>query len=264
MAASFGYLKEDIQSDFLHFEDVPVPQGRMVAATTGTPWKKPSNIYDLSVFCTPSNQYDLSSCVGNAVADAVEILDAVQGKPVVQLSRLFVYAMARILHQKLHEDKGTYISTAFEVLSRFGICSEEVWPYDTSKVFVVPSLKAERDARAHKISAYYKITSKGKDRIPQILRALENKCPVVFGTLVATDLGSHVGEDVVRIPSSSNIGGGHAMVVVGYSPEKRAFLVKNSWGTGFGKDGFAFFDEEYLCWDETWDMWVPFGGYTDG
>lgn len=252
----FGYLR-DITTEYTPFEGAEVFQKRVGASEVSTA------TYDLRPYCTPSNQASLSACAGNATADAVEILDAVAGKPVVQLSRLFVYSMSRILHQQLHLDEGTYIASCFEVLSRFGVCSEERWPYDTSKVFVAPSLKAERDARAHKIHSYYKVTAKGRDRMPQILSALANNCPVVFGTLVSRELSGHQGDAVVGIPQG-DIAGGHAMIIVGYDPTKKAFIIKNSWGSSWGMDGFAYFSEDYICWDETWDMWVPFGGYTDG
>jgi hypothetical protein len=33
--------------------------------------------------------------------------------------------------------------------------------------------------------------------------------------------------------------GGHAICVVGYDDDKRHWIVKNSWGTGWGEDGFG-------------------------
>lgn len=244
----YGY-RRDITEVFTPFEGAGVFKANTVGADL-----------DLRRFTTPSNQYSLNACAGNATADAVEILEAVHGKTATQLSRLYVYSMARILHQDLHRDEGTYIATCFEVLSRFGICAETYWPYDESKVFVAPSLRAERDARAHKIHSYYRITALGKDRIPQIKQALANQCPVVFGTLVARDLGNHRGDAVLSIPQGE-IGGGHAMIIVGYDAGRGAFIIKNSWGQNWGMDGFAYFSEDYLTWNETWDLWVPFAGY---
>jgi len=37
---------------------------------------------------------------------------------------------------------------------------------------------------------------------------------------------------------SGNIVGAHAVSVIGYSDDKQAWLCKNSWGTGWGEDGF--------------------------
>jgi C1A family cysteine protease len=39
--------------------------------------------------------------------------------------------------------------------------------------------------------------------------------------------------------------GGHAICVVGYTKDKR-FIVRNSWGTNWGDDGFAYASEAYI------------------
>lgn len=213
----FGYQR-DITTSYTTFQEAGVFKETI-----------DSDSPDLREHCTSSNQFSLSSCAGNATADAVEVVDSVAGRPRVELSRLFVYAMARTLHQKLGEDNGTYIATCFDVLSRYGICSEEIWPYDESKVFVSPSLKAMREAAGHRIHSYYKITGGGQDRIDQCISALKSKAPVVFGTLVDKEFVNHVGEGIVGIPKG-DIVGGHAMILVGYDAQKKAFILKNSWG----------------------------------
>lgn len=248
----YGYRRDVVTAG------VPFEEGN--AASLFTP--KENGDPDLRRFCTPSNQWSLSSCAGNATADAVEILDAVAGKSRVELSRLFVYANARILHQELHRDEGTYISTCFEVLSRFGVCAEDTWPYEESKVFVSPSLKAMREATGHKIKSYYRIRATGKERVNQCIAALQAYCPVVFGTLVSKNLGSHRGEGILNIPTGSDVGGGHAMILVGHDSARKAFILKNSWGDRWGMNGFAYISEDYIAWGNTWDLWVPYGGYA--
>ena len=37
--------------------------------------------------------------------------------------------------------------------------------------------------------------------------------------------------------------GGHAIALVGYTPDR--FIVRNSWGTGWGDKGFAYASLEY-------------------
>ena len=39
--------------------------------------------------------------------------------------------------------------------------------------------------------------------------------------------------------------GGHAVTVVGYRTDGR-FIVRNSWGTGWGDKGFAYPSEAYI------------------
>jgi C1A family cysteine protease len=218
---------------------------------------------DLRPFCTSTNQYSLSACAGNSTADAVEILDRIDGKPSIELSRLFVYAKARELHQELNKDRGTYISTCFEVLSRFGICSEAAWPYLTEKVHVTPSIKALREATGHKIHSYYRIGTGGHERVDAVITALRAKHPVVFGTLIPTWFGEWRGTSVINHPKDDGpTAGGHAMILVGWDSGKSAFIVKNSWGRAWGDDGFWYMSPEYLAWENTWDLWVPTRGYS--
>ena len=217
---------------------------------------------DLSRFCTDQNQGSLSSCVGNGTVEAVEILNNIAGYKPTPLSRMFVYAMARNEeedsenpgHTMLEKDEGTYIRNAFDVLSRYGVCDEYLWPYLTDKVFTSPSLMAQRQALGHKIHSYYRIDATGNDRLDQIVSALRQNHPVVFGTKVTAAFQKLQGTGKLSLPTDPTIGG-HCMVVVGYMAG--LFLIHNSWGKNWGEEGFCLFRPEYLAWEETQDLWVP-------
>jgi len=217
---------------------------------------------DLSPHATGTNQYWAGSCVGNATADSVEVLNSLQGRPVPQLSRLFVYAMARSYSDFDHDgradynlDEGTHIRLAFRAIKEYGICTEKTWPYDLDKNLLRrPSLRAMREATAHHIQGAYRITETGDARCEAVLRALRAKHPVVFGTTISQSLGSLNDAGPVGIPSDP--GGGHAMLILGYRADK-GFLVKNSWGSGWGENGYFYMTPEYLTWGQTHDLWVP-------
>jgi C1A family cysteine protease len=224
---------------------------------------------DLRAYCTPSDQLHLGACAGNATADSIEVVTAIaeeaqaaqegrEPRPVPQLSRLFVYGMARTLDGSLGTDGGTYLRSCFDAISRFGICEETDWPYDEAQVFVSPSLLAQRKARGRRIHGAYRIDSEGDARLDDIRAALRRKQPVVFGTMLATSFDSYRGGTLPRPVGPMD--GGHAMMIVGCVGDR--FLVKNSWGTSWGERGFAWFSPDYLTWKETWDLWVPPLGYT--
>lgn len=66
--------------------------------------------------------------------------------------------------------------------------------------------------------------------------------------------------DVERQPvPAGQTSGGHAMIVVGYLSGV-GFIVKNSWGIGWGDAGYCIMTPEYLAWSETGDLWVPTKG----
>jgi hypothetical protein len=217
---------------------------------------------DLSGFCVDMNQLRLSSCVGNGTVESVEILNNIAGYKPVPLSREFIYALARNEeedptnpgHTMLEKDGGTYIRNAFDVLSRYGVCDEYLWPYDQSKVFTSPSLMAQRQALGHKIHSYYRIDRTGNDRLDDIISALRQRHPVVFGTMIEQSFEQLTDDTPVGPPKGDTVGG-HCMVVVGYVAGN--FIIKNSWGTGWAAGGFCQMTPDYLAWNQTSDIWVP-------
>lgn len=219
-----------------------------------------NGIIDLRKVCSPiENQRDLSSCVGNGVVGALEMLNISKGRPHVDLSRLFVYYNARLAAGDADRDEGSYIRLAMGTLSSQGTCTEAAWSYDTSKVFFRPTWKAYREAFTHKITSYYRIAGSGQERIDAIKRALEAGHPVVFGMIVDKafqQLGSH---GIVDMPASTRVNpGGHCMVIVGYRDNGATLIVRNSWGTVWGDKGYCYLPAAYLDASDANDFWVPY------
>lgn len=222
---------------------------------------------DMRPSCTSTDQYNINGCAGNAAADSFEILNVLAGNPPVQLSRLFVYSLARNQvdsdgdgKSDLDKDEGTYIRLCFDVIWKYGICREDLpagkggWPYDTSKVHVLPDLMAMRSAVGHKLHSFYRIEETGQSRIDAMLQALRAHHPIVFGTEV--DEAFEDLSDATPWVRTQPSKGGHAMVVVGYI-DGQGFIVKNSWGTGWGVEGFCFMKPDVFLAPETVDLWVP-------
>lgn len=205
---------------------------------------------------TPISLQDAGDCVANATCDAIELLSP---KP-VQLSRRALYFLARLRDGSECQDEGTYVRSAFAVAQGPGIPRESVWPY-SSDLYVRPSIEALQDGYDHRISGYYRITSRGHARGDDVRAAIDMGLPVVFGVEVGKEfLDYDSGESVVwNFPDRSI--GGHAMVIVGYrrNPDgTHSYLVRNSWGTSWGlrsRPGHCWFSERYL-W-EAGDLWVP-------
>jgi C1A family cysteine protease len=217
--------------------------------------KQQTGDIDLSPYCVAMDQYSLESCTGNATCEALEILENISMGNATILSRLFTYAMARILGGNLNTDSGSHVRNCFTSLSDMGVCTEGIWPYDLSLVCVSPSILAQQQAVGHRINGYYRITSTGQQRLDDIDTALYNKLPVVIGTDIGQafrNLAS--GTNGPLSPPSSSVGG-HALVVVGKIGSN--YKIKNSWGTGWGQNGFCLFTPDYLTWSTTDDLWVP-------
>ena len=73
--------------------------------------------------------------------------------------------------------------------------------------------------------------------------------PFVFGFAVYESFESKevAQSGVVPMPKpGERVLGGHAVMAVGYDDEQRNFIVRNSWGSGWGQDGYFLMPYHYL------------------
>jgi C1A family cysteine protease len=202
------------------------------------------------------DQGNASSCVANAILQAVRADHVRQGATAPALgSRLFGYYLSRAYHNETHVDGGTFLRTFFASLVKFGFCPETAWPYELDVLNKMPPADSFRLAFDQKTpTSYSRIMSHGAERILAIKRAIAAGHVVCFGTDIATDFFGDKGEVPIDPPTGMQIAGGHAMAVVSYNGD--VFEICNSWGTGWGADGFCYFTADYLAWDGTWDLWI--------
>ena len=189
------------------------------------------------------DQHDLGSCVGNAIANAYELMVR-QKYPdqFVELSRLFVYYNARELEGDIANDSGAYIRTGLSAVKKWGICTEALWPYYINRFTVKPTPECYADAAKRKITEYYQLAT-----AEDMIETLNNNQPVIIGMSVYESFDRTSKNDpVVAIPDSSDTYlGGHAVTVIGYDLDRQLFLFKNSYGTGWGDGGYGYITFEY-------------------
>jgi C1A family cysteine protease len=125
---------------------------------------------------------------------------------------------------------GGYISsTADWVKSKGGIVTESVYPY-TSGGGNTGTCKTVSGTK-YNISAY---SSCGSDAA--IKSALNQGVPINTGMKVYDDF-RYYKSGVYKHVSGSYLGG-HAVCIVGYDDGGGYWIIKNSWGTGWGESGF--------------------------
>jgi len=229
-----------------------------------------------------SMQSNISSCVANATADATELL-AGRGEtgivtvsslaaaraflnddidPPIQLSRLYLYFLARLSHGEECIDEGTYVRSAFQVLRNQGVCTESAWPYNIANVFVRPPLSALEEGYDHRISQYGRIqVASARYMGEQVRMAIDAGLPVVHGKDVGNEYldAFGVSDDVCVGPPRISLGG-HATVIVGYrrmEDGSHQYLDRNSHGSRYGLrscPGHIWISELYL--GTARDLWV--------
>ena len=228
------------------------------------PYQSSDNAIDLRQYTSPRhNQITTNSCVAQSVVKALEIKRIMKhGRDAhSDLSVLSVYYLSRELMNPSNVDKdmGTFVSLACDVLRRFGVCEETDWPFDKNKIFVPPPWKAMRRAYKNKITSFYRINSKGQDRVEAIITALTAGNPVVYGTAVDKSWYSYNSGEVLK-PVAEPLGY-HATVLLGWDGSN--FIGENSWGTLWGDNGFYKMSPDVISGKNSADFWIIQAGWED-
>jgi len=199
------------------------------------------------------SQYQLGSCASNALTNAYE-LSVIREYPeyFTELSRLFIYYNTRAEYGNVLEDNGMFLRDGLKSLAKFGVCSEKLWPYNSSQVFTQPTVECYNDAEKRKIVKYQRILS-----IYYITQVLNNNKPVVFGMEIYENF-MNLNERIstVTFPSRKEKSiGGHGMCMVGYDLKNKLFLAKNSFGSNWGAGGYCWIPFDYIR-QEAYDIWT--------
>lgn len=203
---------------------------------------------DLREHCSEvENQFTLGSCTANAAAGALEYLEIMDGtadQNFDNFSRLFIYYNMRVIQGTPNEDTGGTLRDTIKTLAEHGACDELIWPYEIPHFTIKPGPSCYEDAAKHKISEYHRI-----ENLTDLLACLAEGFPVVFGFIVYDSfLGLDVSKTgVLNLPAAGELcHGGHAVCAVGYDMEAKTVLVRNSWGSHWGQDGYFTIPFDYI------------------
>ncbi|MGH7776736.1 MAG: C1 family peptidase [Candidatus Dormibacterales bacterium] len=188
----------------------------------------------------------LGSCTANAIAGALQFLEEKEGEQApVMPSRLFVYYNERSLEGTTSVDSGAQIRDGIKCVAKEGFCPETMWPYDTANFAERPSQGCYQYALKDRISQYLRLTP----TLVPLLTCLASGFPFVFGFTVYESFESNQVRQtgVVELPHpGEQVVGGHAVIACGFDGSQRRFLVRNSWGEGWGMNGYFTMPYEYL------------------
>jgi C1A family cysteine protease len=205
------------------------------------------------------DQGRLGSCTGFSLAGQMEHVWALKppGHKLV-FSPQFIYWNEREEENSIREDSGAYIRDGSKVLAAEGVCLEKTWPYkDTMEEMVrKPSDAAVQEAVNYRVGNYYRIQT-----LDQMLDNLAQGYSFTFGISLydSFQADSVTRTGVVPMPGTREaMIGGHAITAMGYSKRLRLLLIRNSWSTSWGKQGYFFLPFAYIeqgnndLWDDAW------------
>jgi C1A family cysteine protease len=194
---------------------------------------------DLTPQCPPVyDQGQLGSCTANSIGAAVEFEQMKQKLADIFVpARLFIYYNERVMEGTVDSDGGAQIRDGIKSVANQGVCPETEWPYNIAKFKTKPPKKCYVDALKHRVVLYQRATQ----TLNQLRGCLASGYPFVFGFTVYESFESpavaKTGHAPMPAPSEKAIGG-HAVMAAGYDDSKQWFIIRNSWGPGWGMKGY--------------------------
>jgi C1A family cysteine protease len=217
----------------------------VVAAAPPTPTSK-----DLrAAWWQIGDQGATGSCVGWATADALLRWHFVKAKFVSTnevLSPRFIWMAAKETDEftsqptTFIETDGTSLKAALDIARNYGEVRDTILPFSSGKLYQGNDKTFYALAAKLKIASYFNLGRQLQDWRSWIA----NNGPVLVRLDVDATWDKATktkGNMDVYQPNTTR--GGHAVSLVGYTPDR--FIVRNSWGTGWGDKGFGYASVSY-------------------
>jgi C1A family cysteine protease len=152
---------------------------------------------------------------------------------------------------------GGYISDASDYIQDTGLPYEACYPYTHTNGYCGNACSSWQ-LSTYKISSWRWITITSTTALA-LKTALNTYGPLVTTMKVYTDFYSYkykIDSSNIYSYTSGDYEGNHAVLMVGYNDAEQYFIVKNSWGTGWGISGYL-----KIAYSEI-DSVVAFGDWT--
>ena len=193
------------------------------------------------------DQGQTGSCVGWAAADSVLRWHFLQAKKISKsemISPRFIWMAAKETDPftsyptTFIEDSGTYLKAALDIARKFGAVTDSVLPFKSGKLYPNQERQFYAIASRLKIASYYNL----RNNIKKWKEWLARNGPILT-RLNVDDTFYDAPKGKLRKYNKNKTYGGHAIALVGY--DSKGFIVRNSWGTNWGKEGYAHASNSY-------------------
>lgn len=196
-----------------------------------------------------NDQGSTGSCVGWATADSVlrwMFVKAGRLKPNELLSPRFIWMAAKETDEFIKqpttfiEEDGTSLKAALDIARKYGSVRDSILPFTTGQLYPNPAKTFYALAAKLKIASYFNLGN----NLGNWRTWLATKGPILTRLDVdATWDEATENKGILETYQEQTAYGGHAVALVGYTAT--AFIVRNSWGTGWGDKGFAYASWSY-------------------
>ncbi len=190
------------------------------------------------------DQGSTGSCVGWATADSVLRWHLVKSKQLTEADKLsprFHWMAAKETDQFVNrpttfiETDGTSLKASLDVARKFGAVRDKLLPFASGKLYTGDVKTFYAQAAQLKISSYFNL---GRN-LAEWRNWLATQGPILTRLDVdSTWDAAKANKGNLDTYQENATRGGHAVALVGYTPQR--FIVRNSWGTGWGDGGFGY------------------------
>jgi C1A family cysteine protease len=217
------------------------------------------------------DQGTLGSCTANAGVGMVEYFERKAFGRHIDASRLFLYKVTRNL-LRLTGDTGAYLRSTIGAMRLFGVPPEEYWEYDISRFDKEPPAFCYAFASNYQAIKYVRLDKSNLTKqalVDSIKENLSKGIPSMFGFTVYESIEQASADGKIPFPcNTEKVLGGHAIMAVGYDNNLKiknngcgevstgAFLIRNSWGTSWGEQGYGYLPYEYVLQELAVDWWT--------
>lgn len=203
----------------------------------------------------PKDQGPTESCVWQFISNGVYLRGRVQevqgiGPRVARPSVLYGWAMTRLLDQEQDGvpverrqlvNVGCRPRTAFMSAQAHGLIADDRWDFDPADMNVEPPFDADIAGADALLTGYYALGA--EHSFEMMCGALDRGHFPGFAIDAYDNLFDYNGTATYREPRGE-IRGAHMLTAVGFRPDE--ILIWNSWGRGWGDDGYAWFSRELI------------------
>ena len=155
-------------------------------------------------------------------------------------------------------DAGMSFNNGLSILKSKGAATLASFPYDPNDSCTQPSQAVTETAWQYRAESYANIFAvEGTADIGALKALLSVGEPFAVGVPVYSSFyGVTYSHPVVPRPApGETFYGGHALFVVGYDDAVGGFKTVNSWGAGWGRDGYCYLSYDFVRYD-CWEAWV--------
>jgi hypothetical protein len=182
------------------------------------------------------------ACVGFSIAQAFRLACLKKGIECPDLSGLFPYKLGRASMGLEDTDAGMSFEAMGTAVTRFGLCSEEVWPFNLMRINSRVSGTALHDGYDRRgLRGYYSID---RSDAVTVRHAISKGIPVIGAWQVNRDFEKDSGPTLIDTPTT-DIVGSHAMVLEDYGADG-TFGVLNHYDVNWRDNGRCRLTEGYV------------------